>query len=96
MDPINRRIMLRTCLLAAAAAAGAATALPGAVQAVPLALDKAPAAAVPDLLEEAQVVVVNPRQHRRWHRRHRRWNRRHRRWVCWWHRGRRVCGWRRW
>jgi hypothetical protein len=33
-------------------------------------------------IERAQVVVVNPRR------------RRHRRWVCWWRRGRRVCGWR--
>lgn len=31
------------------------------------------------LVEEAQVVVTRPR-------------RRH--WVCWWRRGRRVCGWR--
>lgn len=31
---------------------------------------------------EAQVVVVAPRHRRR------------RRWVCWWSRGRRVCGWR--
>jgi hypothetical protein len=34
------------------------------------------------LLEEAGVVVLRPRR------------RRHRRWRCWWHRGRRVCGWR--
>jgi hypothetical protein len=27
-------------------------------------------------------------------RRGRRWSRRGRRWVCWWHRGRRRCGWR--
>lgn len=33
-------------------------------------------------VEKAQVVVVGPRRRRR------------RRWVCWWHRGRRVCGWR--
>lgn len=30
--------------------------------------------------EKARVVVVAPRRRRRW--------------VCWWHRGRRVCGWR--
>lgn len=29
--------------------------------------------------QKARVVVVAPRR---------------RRWVCWWHRGRRVCGWR--
>ncbi len=33
-----------------------------------------------DEVHRAQVVVV-PRRRRR-------------RWVCWWHRGRRVCGWR--
>jgi hypothetical protein len=37
-----------------------------------------------DLVEEARVTVhVHPR--RRHHHRH---------WRCWWHRGRRVCGWR--
>lgn len=35
-------------------------------------------------VEKAQVVVVDPRRRRR----------RRRRWVCWWHRGRRTCGWR--
>jgi hypothetical protein len=34
------------------------------------------------LVEEARVTVhVHPRH-------------RHRHWRCWWHRGRRVCGWR--
>ena len=37
---------------------------------------------IDDLAVKAQVVVVNPRRRRR------------RRWVCWWHRGRRRCGWR--
>jgi hypothetical protein len=40
-------------------------------------------AKVDELVQRAQVVVVGPRRRRR-----------HRRWVCWWHRGRRVCGWR--
>jgi hypothetical protein len=41
------------------------------------------------MVQKAQVVVVAPgRGRRRWHR-----NRRQR-WVCWWHRGRRICGWR--
>jgi len=52
----------------------------GPVEAMPIYSD------VPDgldgFVEKAQVVVVGP------HRRPRR------RWVCWWHRGRRVCGWR--
>lgn len=34
----------------------------------------------PNFVEKAQVVIVNPRRRRRW--------------VCWWHRGRRRCGWR--
>jgi hypothetical protein len=34
--------------------------------------------------ETADAVVVVAGPHRR----------RHRRWRCWWHRGRRVCGWR--
>ena len=39
-----------------------------------------------DLVEESRVTLhVHPR------RRHRR---RNRHWRCWWHRGRRVCGWR--
>lgn len=42
---------------------------------------------------EAQVVVVGPHHRHHWHHHHHR-RRHHRRWVCWWHRGRRVCGWR--
>lgn len=42
---------------------------------------------------EAQVVVVGPRHRNNWHHSHNR-RRSHRRWVCWWHRGRRICGWR--
>ena len=42
---------------------------------------------------EAQVVVVGSRHRNHWHHpNHRR--RAQRRWVCWWHRGRRICGWR--
>ena len=60
-----------------------------------LALTSAPSEAMPfdariagsldGMIEKAQVVVVNPR---------RRPPHRGRRWRCWWHRGRRVCGWR--
>jgi hypothetical protein len=43
---------------------------------------KAGAVKPEDLVEEARVTVhVHPRH-------------RHRHWRCWWHRGRRVCGWR--
>ena len=53
---------------------------PGAVKAMPF--DERVADNPDDLIEKAQVVVSSSRR------------RRHRRWVCWWHRGRRVCGWR--
>jgi hypothetical protein len=42
---------------------------------------------------EAQVVVVGSRHRHHWHHPHHR-RRAQCRWVCWWHRGRRVCGWR--
>ena len=53
---------------------------PGTLEAMPI------DAGVPDgldgFIEKAQAVVVtSPRRRRR-------------RWVCWWRRGRRVCGWR--
>ena len=53
---------------------------PGTLEAMPI------DAGVPDgldgFIEKAQTVVVrSPRRRRR-------------RWVCWWRRGRRVCGWR--
>jgi hypothetical protein len=40
-----------------------------------------------ELFEKAQVVVAHPSRRRGW-------GRRRRRWVCWWRRGRRICGWR--
>jgi hypothetical protein len=57
--------------------------IPNVAEAVPLALEKSLAEKADSLVEEAQVVVVNPRRRGR-----------RRRWVCWWNRGRRVCGWR--
>jgi hypothetical protein len=48
---------------------------------MPLGVAKGAHAEVDDLVVKAQVVVVHPRRRRR-------------RWVCWWHRGRRRCGWR--
>lgn len=92
MAAIDRRTLLRDILPGAVVlAAGVTTAgfvfMPNVAEAVPLAIDKANAREVGELAEKAQVVVVGPR-HRRRHRR------RGRRWVCWWSRGRRVCGWR--
>jgi len=90
MTNLQRRSILFGLFGAAAAGVGAAV-LPTAALALPLAggkpltLGDAP----PSLEELAQVVVVRPRPRHR-----RRYRRRHRRRVCWWHRGRRVCGWR--
>jgi hypothetical protein len=52
---------------------------------MPLAIARGNRLEVDNLVEKAQVVVVHPGRRR---------GRRGRRWVCWWHRGRRHCGWR--
>ncbi|HKN31089.1 MAG TPA: hypothetical protein VJY34_25730 [Roseiarcus sp.] len=77
MKTIDRRKLLGA--IVCAAAAGIALA-PGALEAMPI--DARVRHGLPDPIEKAQVVVVNPRRPRR------------RRRVCWWRRGRRVCGWR--
>lgn len=59
----------------------------GAAEAMPIAPDLGRASKLPDLLTQAQ---WGPPPHRRGWRR----SRRRQRWVCWWHRGRRLCGWR--
>jgi hypothetical protein len=92
---MSRRILIMDILPGAMVAiAGVGTiacaVAPEPANAVPLGASKAGQMKVDDL-EEAQVVVVGS-PHRRHHRRRRR--RHHRRWVCWWHRGRRICGWR--
>jgi hypothetical protein len=88
MTAIDRRMLLRDILPGAAAAAAIATVgvtlIPKATRAVPLANDKTGGVKDRQFAEPAQVVVVGPR--RGWRGR--------RRWVCWWRRGRRVCGWR--
>jgi hypothetical protein len=96
---IDRRTMLRGFLTGAiVAAAGATTVgvtlMPEAAEAMPLANLRP--LTPDDLVQKAQVIVVRPRRYRygwsqpRWYRRRRR------RWVCWWRRGRRVCGWQYW
>jgi len=77
MKTIDRRKLLGA--IVCGAAAGIALA-PAALEAMPI--DSRVRDSLPNDVEKAQVVVVNPRRPRR------------RRWVCWWHRGRRVCGWR--
>ncbi len=73
----------RKFVLVALCGAGAALALaPSAAGALPLGAGEAGRLVDPLEVEvkPAQVVVA-PRRRRR-------------RWVCWWHRGRRICGWR--
>jgi hypothetical protein len=85
MDHFNRRAMMRG-ILCGAAVVGVGLALPpGVAEAMPI---DARLANTPDgLIEDVQWHGNN------WHGNN--WNRRRgRRWVCWWHRGRRVCGWR--
>jgi hypothetical protein len=88
MAAMSRRAMLMNILPGAVVAiAGVGTigwaVAPEVADAIPLGIAKGSHVKVDDLVEEAQVVVVGPNRRRR-----------HRRWVCWWHRGRRVCGWR--
>jgi hypothetical protein len=82
METIDRRSALRA-ILRGAAIGTVVVLIPNVAEAVPLALEKSLAEKADSLVEEAQVVVVNPRRRGR-----------RRRWVCWWNRGRRVCGWR--
>jgi hypothetical protein len=95
MDVIDRRSALRGILCVAAAASLGATLLPDTAEAMPLALEKEFGWKADELKHEVQMGRpprhpadrLPPGHHRRRHRRGRRW-------VCWWQRGRRVCGWR--
>ena len=87
MAAMSRRAILTNVLPGAAVAiAGVGTigwaVAPEVADAMPLAVARGNHFKVDDFVEKAQVVVVHPRRRRR------------RRWVCWWHRGRRRCGWR--
>ena len=88
MTTMSRRTMIIDILPGAFVAIGGIGATgwavaPEVANAVPLAVAKGARIQVPDVVEKAQAVVVGPRRRRRG-----------RRWVCWWRRGRRVCGWR--
>lgn len=80
MEKIDRRGLMRGLMVATAAAAAGVAFGTSASEAMPL--DARIATPSDELIQKAQVVVVAPRRRRR------------RRWVCWWNRGRRVCGWR--
>jgi hypothetical protein len=99
MTAIDRRALLRDILPGAIVVAAGVTTIgfafrPNVTQAMPLTGDTPNAPKIDTLAGKTQAMDFGSR-HRRghWHG-HRR--RRHRRWVCWWHRGRRVCGWRWW
>ena len=84
MKEMDRRSVITGIVCGAAVATFSLTVIPRAAQSLPLGAVKSGAVKPQDLVEEARVTVhVNSR------RRHR-----GRRWRCWWHRGRRVCGWR--
>lgn len=90
MAAVTRRTLLGSILPGAAiATAGVATLgwtlMPDTAEALPLGAARINPLPDDPLLHKAQVVIVNPP-----------YRRRRRRWVCWWHRGRRVCGWRWW
>jgi len=83
MKEIDRRGVLTGILCGAAVATLGLAAMPKVAKSLPLGDIKSGVAKPQALIEEARVTVhVHPRRHR------------HRRWRCWWHRGRRVCGWR--
>src|SRR5687767_3177954 len=101
MDAIDRRTALRSLMGGAVTIGLATSVLPGMAEATPLAMQKDPGKDAGDFKQEAQAEVRRPppgrpphrppanrRPPHHWHRRRRR------RWVCWWHRGRRRCGWR--
>jgi hypothetical protein len=86
MEGIDRRKVLIEMFCGAAVVSLGLTAMPKAAKSTTLGAAKAGAVKSEGLVEEARVSVrAHPRRRRR----------RNKRWDCWWHRGRRVCGWRR-
>ncbi len=91
MTVMSRRALLANILPGAIAAAGVATVglslMPNAVSAMPAGVPN------PDQMKPDSLVQKTQWHYHGWHRGpvHRRGRRR---WVCWWHRGRQVCGWR--
>lgn len=83
MTEVDRRKVLTGVLCGAVFATVGSTIIPKAAKSLPLGAVTAGVVKPDRLVEEARVTVhVHSRRHR------------HRRWRCWWHRGRRVCGWR--
>jgi hypothetical protein len=83
MTAPSRRNMLVSVFCGALIATLGLAVLPSTAESTPLAIAKGGVVKTGTMVEKAVVVVVHPRRHRRG-----------RHWRCWWHRGRRVCGWR--
>lgn len=83
MHEIDRRGVLTGMLCGAALATAGLTIMPRPARSLPLASMESAIPEPQPLVEEARVTIhVHPRRHR------------NKRWRCWWHRGRRFCGWR--
>ena len=79
MKAIDRRNLLRGILCVSIVASVGLAMMPKTAHALPLAASRAGVVKPEGLVEKARVTIhVHPRRHHR----------------CWWHRGRRVCGWR--
>ena len=79
MRTIGRRSILMGALVGALGVTVSMSLLPDAAQATSLSLARAGMVKPEGLVEKARVTIhVHPRRHHH----------------CWWHRGRRVCGWR--
>ena len=86
MEAISRRRFVVALLCGVAVATVGSGFMPNAARAIPLADFKPEAPNHNGLVEQARVTVHVHTGHRHRHR--------GRHWRCWWHRGRRVCGWR--
>jgi hypothetical protein len=86
MKQIDRRKVLTGMICGGAVVALGLSAVPNTAKSTPLGAVKGGVIESEGLVQQARVsVYVRPRHRRR---------RRGKSWRCWWHRGRRVCGWR--
>lgn len=104
MDAIDRRSALRALVCGTVSIGLSTSLLPELAEATPLAAQKDPGKNAGEFKLEVQGSGSRPpgsspdrppaRPSRPPPHSHRRQSRRRRRWECWWHRGRRHCGWR--
>jgi hypothetical protein len=85
MRTISRRSILVGALVGALGVTVGFALSPDAAQATSLSLARAGVVKTEPLVQKAVTVTVHTGRRHRHH---------GRRWRCWWHRGRRVCGWR--